>query len=303
MRITQRAVALTSLQGLGRNLDAVARLQEQLTSGRMINKPSDSPTGTNQALQTRSDIAATAQYARNITDGKTQLEATDSALTTMLDQVRRVRDLTVQASNTGALGLSSQKAIAAEIDQLQRSLLDLANQKLQGHPLFGGITQGTQAFDTAGDYVGSPKTGPQVMRRVSDTERVRVNITGEEAFVIRDAVGLDKSLFAVVADISAAIKATSVDSAALANGLGDLDAVRDTMLSALADVGARSKRVEIAQQITADRSLTLGSRLAETENIDLPKTIMELEMQKVGYEAALSATAKALQPTLVDFLR
>ena len=36
MRITQRAVALTSLQGLNRNLDAVGRLQQQLTSGRLI---------------------------------------------------------------------------------------------------------------------------------------------------------------------------------------------------------------------------------------------------------------------------
>jgi flagellar hook-associated protein 3 FlgL len=75
------------------------------------------------------------------------------------------------------------------------------------------------------------------------------------------------------------------------------------VLSALADVGARATRIENAQQTTADRSLTLASRLAATENVDLPKTIMELEMQKVGYQAALAATAKALQPTLVDFLR
>jgi flagellar hook-associated protein 3 FlgL len=30
---------------------------------------------------------------------------------------------------------------------------------------------------------------------------------------------------------------------------------------------------------------------------------MRLQMQQVGYEAALQATAKALQPTLLDFLR
>ena len=58
MRITQRAVALTSLQGLNRNLDAVGKLQQQLTSGRLINAPSDSPTGTNRAMQTRADQAA-----------------------------------------------------------------------------------------------------------------------------------------------------------------------------------------------------------------------------------------------------
>ena len=57
------------------------------------------------------------------------------------------------------------------------------------------------------------------------------------------------------------------------------------------------------EQVNADRTLTLQSRLAETENIDLPNTIMRLQMQKVGYQAALAATAKALQPTLLDFLR
>ena len=74
------------------------------------------------------------------------------------------------------------------------------------------------------------------------------------------------------------------------------------MQSAVADVGARGARLERIQQINADRTLALSSQLAETENIDLPGTIMRLQMQQVGYEAALSATAKALQPTLLDFL-
>ncbi|MGK5115355.1 MULTISPECIES: flagellar hook-associated protein FlgL [unclassified Geodermatophilus] len=299
MRITQRAVALTSLQGLNRNLDAVGRLQQQLTSGRLINAPSDSPTGTNRAMQTRGDIAATDQYGRNITDAKTQLQASDSALTTMLDQVRRVRDLTVQGSNAGALGASSREVIATEVDQLRASLLDLANQKLQGRPLFGGVTTGSIAFDDSGVYQGTGKDDLNVWRRVSDTERVRVDITGAEALVTESG----DSLFQVLDDISAALRSDPPSTDDLADGLTALDGVRDTMLAALADVGARATRIENAAQVTTDRSLTLSSRLAETENVDLPKTIMELSMQKVGYEAALSATAKALQPSLVDFLR
>src|ERR671927_702134 len=115
MRITQRAVALTSLQGLNRNLDAVGRLQEQLTSGRQINKPSDSPTGTNRAMQTRSDQAASAQYKRNISDAKSWMEQSDSVLQTMLNQARRVRDLTVQGNNTGSQSAASQQALATEV--------------------------------------------------------------------------------------------------------------------------------------------------------------------------------------------
>ena len=37
--------------------------------------------------------------------------------------------------------------------------------------------------------------------------------------------------------------------------------------------------------------------------LDLPKTILELQLQSVAYQAALGATARVIQPTLLDFLR
>jgi flagellin-like hook-associated protein FlgL len=293
VRITQRAVALTSLQGLNRNLDAVGRLQQQLTSGRLISAPSDSPTGTNRAMQTRSDQAASAQQQRNITDAKSWLEQTDSALQEMLDTARRVRDLTVQGSSTGAQSDVSTQAIATEVKSLREGLLSLANRTIGGRPLFGGVTPGTKAYDATGAYVG--QAGPPVTRRVSDTEVVRVDTTGPEAF---GPAGAD--LFAIVDKIATDVVSNPTN---LAGHLTDLDSVMKGMLTAVADVGSRAARVEREEQVNADRSLTLSSQLAETENIDLPNTIMRLQMQQVGYEAALSATAKALQPTLLDYLR
>ena len=47
----------------------------------------------------------------------------------------------------------------------------------------------------------------------------------------------------------------------------------------------------------------MTNSLAEVENIDLPKTIVELQMQEVAYKAALGATARVVQPSLLDFLR
>jgi flagellar hook-associated protein 3 FlgL len=293
MRITQRAVALTSLQGLNRNLDAVGKLQQQLTSGRLISAPSDSPTGTNRAMQTRGDQAANAQQTRNITDAKSWLEQTDSSLQEMLDTTRRVRDLTVQGLSTGSNTDTSSQALATEVKSLREGLLSLANRTIGGRPLFGGVTPGTKAYDASGTYVG--QAGPPVTRRVSDTEVVRVDTTGPEAF---GPAGAD--LFAIVDKIATDLVANP---AALATHLSDLDGVFKGMLTAVADVGSRAARVEREGQVNADRALTLSSQLAETESIDLPNTIMRLQMQQVGYEAALSATAKALQPTLLDYLR
>jgi flagellar hook-associated protein 3 FlgL len=293
MRITQRAVALTSLQGLNRNLDAVGKLQQQLTSGRLINAPSDSPTGTNRAMQTRADQAAVAQQGRNLTDAQSWLEQTDSALQTMLSTTRRVRDLTVQGLNTGATAPVAQEALATEVTSLREGLLSLANLQIQGRPLFGGITSGGQAYDATGAWQGDG-TNP-VERRVSDTEKIRVDLTGPEAF--GDPAN---DLFKIVDKIATDLVANP---AALSVHLQDLDAVMKQMQGAVADVGTRASRVERLQLINSDRSIALTQQLGETENIDLPNTIMRLQMQQVGYEAALSATAKALQPTLLDYLR
>lgn len=296
MRITQRAVAITSLQGLNRNLDAFGKLQQQLTSGRLISAPSDSPTGTNRAMQTRSDQEATTQYARNISDGQSWLDQTDSTLQQMMDVTRRVRDLAVQGSNSGAASETARQALATEVTSLRESLLGLANTTVAGRPLFGGITAGPQAYDPGtGAYLGT--TGTPVSRRVSATEEVRIDIAGAEAFGDQ-AAGAD--LFAVVGDIAAHLTG---DPDLLAGDLAALDGRMTAMMSAIADVGARSARIEREGRITQEQGIVLETRLAEVENIDLPNTIMRLQMQQTGYEAALAATAKALSPTLLDYLR
>jgi flagellin-like hook-associated protein FlgL len=293
MRITQRAVTLTSLQGLNRNLEAVGKLQQQLTSGKLISAPSDSPTSTNKAMQLRAEQAAVAQQARNITDAKGWLDQTDSALQEMIDMAHRVRDLTVQGVSTGTNSDASRTALATEVASLREGLLALANGTIAGRPLFGGVTAGPKAYDsTSGAWQGA--AGTPVTRQVSDTEAVRVDITGLEAF---GPDGAD--LFAVVGNIAADLES---DPAALTGRLTELDAKIDGMITAMADIGSRAKRIERAEQINADRTLTLDSQLSVTENVDLPNTIMRLQMQQTGYEAALSATAKAISPTLLDFL-
>lgn len=301
MRITQRGVAETSLQGLNRNLSALGKLQQQMTSGRLISTPSDSPTGTNRAMQVRQDLAAALQHARNISDGQSWLDTTDSALLSMASQVRKVRDLTVQGMNTGTVSPASQQAIRAEVEELRKSLLGVANQTVSGRAIFGGVSSEPRAYDADGGYVGAPGSATTplaaIMRRVSDAEQIRIDITAPEAFGDQ-AEGDD--LFAVVAAI-----ATNVtdDPAALAGNLEALDVALDRLLGAAADIGARSARMEKAGEVNASLQLALTTQLDEVEGIDLPKTIMQLQMQETGYQAALSATARVLQPSLLDFLR
>jgi flagellar hook-associated protein 3 FlgL len=300
MRVTQRSIAQMSLQGLNGNLAALQRLQQQLTSGKKISRPSDDPTGTNTSLITRAGMGGVTQHARNISDGQTFLDATDASLQDITNQLQRVRTLAVQALNSGAQDTNSQSDIATEVDGVRTSIIGQANQVVQGRPLFGGVTNGSKAYDDNGGYVGVGGTNgiavKPLIRRVSDVESIRVDITGPEAF--GDPTS-GKDLFAVVANV-----ANDVGNAtALTQDLADLDTVISGLTTAAADIGTRAARMETAADVNSSQQLTLQAKLQDTEDIDLPKTIMEQQMQQVSYQAALAATAQALQPTLVDFLR
>ena len=141
-RITQRLMVERSMTALQTGMGRLGRAQEQLSTGRLINRPSDSPTGANAAMRLREELAAGNQYARNASDGLSWLGRADSTLTSMLDGVRRSRDLMLQGASTGSTGTDARRALAAEVTQIRESLLSLANTEHLGRPLFGGTTGG-----------------------------------------------------------------------------------------------------------------------------------------------------------------
>lgn len=300
MRITQRAVTQTALLGLNTNLSAVTKLQQQLTSGKQISTASDSPTGTNRALQVRQDQSAALQHSRNISDGQSWMNETDSKLQSVIEHVHKVRALTVQGMNTGSMSTGSREAIGVEVEELRKSMLNLANASINGRPVFGGPTVERTAYDVGtGAYtgVGGAEGVPvqAITRRVSNSEEIRIDVTGPEAF----GAGND-DLFAIVGRIAQNVVG---DPATLSVDLDALDGALERLLGATAGVGARAARMTVAAQLNTDLQLTLASQLADVEDIDLAKTIMQLNQTEVGYRAALQATAKVIQPTLLDFLR
>ena len=58
-----------------------------------------------------------------------------------------------------------------------------------------------------------------------------------------------------------------------------------------------------ASSALQDANLNNQNRLSQVENIDIGKTVLDLQMQQVAYQATLGATARVLQPSLMDFLK
>jgi flagellar hook-associated protein 3 FlgL len=296
-RITQRTISNTMLAGLQSNMGRMQKLQEQLSSGKEVSRPSDSPVKTVEAMQFRSGIRRTEQYARNADDGLALLGTTDAALTDSLNMTGRVRELTVQGLND-TLNQQAREAIAAEIDTLREGLVGMANTRYLDRPIFGGNTNSKDAYSAGGAFLGDAGT---VTRTVAPDVKVVANVNGPDVF---GQDGQPSHLFTVLSDLSAALRGQTADMHAdLSTGLKNLDVAVDRVITTLGKVGARFNRVETMRNAAEDQLISLSTSLSEAEDIDLPKTIVQLQMQEVAYKAALGATARVVQPSLLDFLR
>lgn len=292
-RVTQNMISGRSLANLQLGLGRLARTQEQLATGRVINRPSDSPVGTTAAMRVRSSLAAQAQFQRNAEDGAARLRTIDAAISTATKVVNRAKELALQGANA-ATGPSGRAALATEVVELREAMLSAANTTYLGRPVFGGITSGASAYDTSGSYVGS--TGSPVLRTVAEGVRVQVDVEGPAAFG-----GAGSEVFADLAQLAADL--TAGDQAGISAGLTRLDAALERLTSAQAGAGTRADRIDRAIQAAKDATLSGTQSLSEIEDVDLAQATMELKMQEVAYQAALGATSRVIQPSLSDFLR
>ncbi|WP_370290470.1 flagellar hook-associated protein FlgL [Nocardioides sp.] len=292
-RVTQRMMTAGSLDHLQRNLGTLSRTQERLSTGRQINRPSDDPTGTTSAMRLRSSAASQAQYSRNAQDGIGWLTQADAALDSATSTVKRARDLALQGASAPATGPGAREALAVEVDQLRAQLISQANTTYLERPVFGGVTSGDKAYDATGAYVG---TVGDVNRRIADGITVKVDVDGPAAF----GTGAT-SAFAELDALSTALRAG--DKAGITAGIAALNNRIDTITTARTAAGVRYQRLELADQSASDAFLALGNQLGTIENADLTKTTVDLKMQEVAYQAALAATSRVIQPSLLDFLR
>jgi flagellar hook-associated protein 3 FlgL len=281
-----------SLQGLEATQSRLSAAQRRATTQKAIARPSDDPAAAMAAMRLRAEKARTDQRGRNASDGLAWLGQIDSTLSSMGEQVRRARELTLRGMSTGTSSAASREALAAEIDGLRQSLLSSANASYLGRPLFGGTTSLPTAYDAGGAFVG---LASPVAREVGDGVTVRVDVSGPEAF---GPAGAD--LFTTLARIAADLRS---DPAGLAADLDSLDAVTERMTTARADVGTRYNRIESAIGALELRTDDLATSLAEVEDVDMARSLYELNLAQVSYQAALGATAKVIQPSLMDFLR
>ena len=126
----------------------ILRLQTQLSTGIRLQVPSDDPTAALQGIDLQRLISLNAQAQTNNSTSQSYLSATDSTLANVATLLNQVQSTALGAVGTTASDSDRQAALATVASALQ-SLLNTANQQVNGRYLFGGSLSGQIPYSQA----------------------------------------------------------------------------------------------------------------------------------------------------------
>lgn len=293
VRITQGMIVRNVLADINNVSDKLDRTRAKLASGKELTRPSDDPLLVGRALMYRSELASNRQYQRNIDEAESWHDASDSALASVGNMLLRARDLAVSGAN-GATDSASRIAMAAEIDQIIDGVKNEGNAQYAGRYLFAGTSTLTPPYATADDAFHGDTNA--IQREIGPGVQLQVNTIGSA--VIGDASG---GVIKALRDLRSHLVANDVTG--ISSDLKTIDAAHDGLITARADVGSRSNRLEAAQARLGELEESTMSLLSKTEDADMAKTLVDASTQQAVYQSALQAGAKIVQSSLLDFLR
>ncbi len=301
-RITQQMSAQTMLGDINQALDRIDTTQEELSTGKKINQPSDDPYGTGLALQLNNQIANLTSYSNNVTDGTGWTQAANTSLTNITNAVQRIRELTVAASN-GTLTQTDMANDAQEVNQLIDEVKQEANAQYNGQYIFSGSATGTAPYQSGSNDAYGGNTG-QVTREIAPNTPLTVNaglssVLGSGQTTPGQPAG-DGLLLNTLRNIADDMQ--SGNATALSSSLSQLDTNLNSLDGLTANVGATQERLSLASSRIQALQTSDASALSSTQDADMAQTEVEFSTEQAALTAALQAGAHIVQQSLMDFL-
>jgi flagellar hook-associated protein 3 FlgL len=285
-----------ALYNLQKGRTILGRLQEQITTGAVVNRPSDDPITSRQLLDLESRLEGGEQYLSNITKGNLWLNMSETALEGMINVITEARK-TAGTIGGGSSDSTVRKNAAAQLTELKKQLVDMGNTQLGDQYLFAGFKTDTAPFSKSDNiYHGS---SDDISVEIDQGSLAAVNITGDSLLKGTGSYG-SVDVLQTFDNLVTAIN--NNDATAIETESAKLDDAMKQIANAISDVSGRLNRLDSAEtMITRDQS-TLTGIISDTQGVDMIQAAVDLNQQQTAFEAALSATAKISQLSLLDYL-
>jgi len=199
-QINNNVAAFNAYRNLSVTQNTVSSSLEKLSSGLRINRAADDAAGLAISEGLRSQVGGLKVAVRNAQDGISVVQTAEGALSTSTSILQRMRDLSVQASNTGGLSDDAKSNIQSEIGELKNELSRIADTtQFNGTKLLDGSYSGkfqvganvgeaiTVGFSTAASAKGLGVDGVDVTKTAAGDTSVNTGTTVANGFAVGTA--------------------------------------------------------------------------------------------------------------------
>lgn len=291
-RVTQSTISRQLLGGVRQIERRLLDAQDQLSSGKRLRAASDDPAGAALVNGLRAESRDLTALTRTVNFGTAVLSAEDDALEQAESLLVRAREIASQQAG-GLASTQSRQQAAAEVAEIERGLIALANTQVDGRYVFAGLASGATPFtalDDGGFDPLNPYTGgadPFVVR-TSDTTTTRLTTPGDQVFGASIAA-LDELRLTLAAGNPPTTSIDTVEQAA------------EGLRGERASVGGRARQLaDRATDITAGIA-RVTERLGDIEGADYATVVTELTLLQTALQATL-ASGQTLQTSILDYL-
>ncbi|WP_144526260.1 flagellin Hag [Bacillus pumilus] len=283
MRINHNIAALNTLNRLSANNGASQKNMEKLSSGLKINRAGDDAAGLAISEKMRGQIRGLEMASKNAQDGISLIQTAEGALTETHSILQRVRELVVQAGNTGTQDETDLGAIQEEINNLIKEIGGGTDGNgISDRTEFNGkkLLNGDFETDTLTFQIGANKA-----------QKLDVNIKAMSA----DKIGTDPT---DATKTVSAIKVTDFATIA-AGGFNDQLDIVDNAIKQVSDqrskLGAVQNRLEHTINNLGASSENLTAAESRIRDVDMAKEMSEFTKNNILSQASQAMLAQANQ--------
>ena len=307
MKVSTSYLFDRATQSMGNLQSRLATTQAQLAATKQILSPSDAPDKAAAIQRLKGEIDRQDNNSKNLQVAMRRFRVEESALTTSLTLLDRLKELSLQAAND-TLGPADRKAIAVEMRSIRSQLLGLGNtQDDSGNYIFSGTKVNVPAFaENADGQVQYQGDQTQISIPAGNERQVQFTRSGTDVYsrVIRtDSQGATSSVgfFDALDQMITAVENSKTKD--IQQGVGDLTQMHNNVSLALAKSGSDQATIDYQSQVIDETTLRLKSTLSEVEDLDYTAAVTRMNKETIALQAAMSSFAKISGMSLFDYIK
>lgn len=324
MRITNASMVRSHLYDTQKNLTNMSKINQQISTGKVINTVSDDPHKAIKIMNINNEIKYTEKYNSNIDETVGWMNTTDGALESTGNLLNEIKETILKVGN-GTYSQNEMKSLNADINEKIKQLADTLNSTYGGKYLFAGTNvddapitvienpDGTVKLEFSKDKNGQtiPNTD-DLKADISSGINIDYNISVGEILNIKDGNGNTVNLLDEINNLSTLMNdiangdeqtAAKAKETLLNDTKGKIDTLFDHVVNERTSLGVRVSTAEKIKELNDEDILNIQDVLSKTQDTDVVEKFIELKSAEMIYQASIQVGAKLIQPTILDYIR